>query len=535
MYSGLHFLRGALIAVSCFLAVSAHAAPSDFPRPASLEPQIEFWRRILAVYSSYELVFHDDRYPQKIFKVLDFRPLALAGTHPYEIDRRMRAEERNARARIQAMLARIHKARGRTDELTAEERRIVSLYADVAGGGKFMVAQHHLRAQRGLREKTRQAMLISGQYLPRMEAIFRSYGLPLELTRLPFIESSFNVKAYSKVGAAGLWQFMPSSAKMYMRLDEVVDDRRDPLFSTEAAARHLRDDYALLQDWGLAVTAYNHGRSGVAKAAKAAGSRDISEIVRRYSSRTFGFASRNFYTEFLAAVDVERNRVRYFGPLRPYPLLTFDEVSTQHYVDFTSLARLAGLSTDGFAELNPAFHPHVIAGRLRVPPQARLRVPEGRAESFRTQYASLGGGVLFAEQKAYYAYHRVVRGDSLQRIARRYGITLAALKAANSLRGPYVRVGTKLRIPPREESAQKQQPKAPANAGTAVASTKAAAKAVATPKVKEPRFVSHRVQRGQTLSGIARRYGTNVRAIRSANNLASNTIKPGQVLKIPAS
>src|SRR5687767_10658735 len=111
--------------------------------------------------------------------------------------------------------------------------------------------------------------------MPKMEAVFRDMGLPVELTRLPFIESSFNVKAYSHVGAAGIWQVMPSSARLYMRLNDTVDDRRDPWFSTEAAARHLADDYRLLKSWPLAITAYNFGRNGMARAAATVGSRDI--------------------------------------------------------------------------------------------------------------------------------------------------------------------------------------------------------------------------------------------------------------------
>lgn len=507
------------------LACTAHGAPQDFPQPSSLRPQVEFWKKIFGVYSSQQIVFHDDRYPNKILKVLDFRPLAASGASNIEIERRMRTEEKRVRAQLQNSLWRVHKAAGGTAGLTAEELRLRQLYADLPGASRYVVAQDHIRTQRGLKEKTRNAIIISGRYMPRMEAVFRSYGLPTELTRIPFVESSFNVKAYSKVGAAGMWQFMPASARHYMRLDEIVDDRRDPWFSTEAAAKHLRDDYRMLQDWGLAVTAYNHGRQGVAKAARITGSRDIGEIARRYSSRTFGFASRNFYAEFLAAIEVERNYVQYFGPLRREPPQYFEEVSTQHYVTFPTLARLAGMAAEQFHELNPAFHPHVVSGRLRVPPQTRLRVPPGRSASFQAQYASLGPQYRFSSQRHYYASHRVKRGETLSHIARRYSTTTAALQSANGLRkSSRIRIGQVLKIPPRDEGAV-QVASAPSRPRPAAATAKPAAK----------KYLSHRVQSGQTLSGIARRYGTNVRSIQAANSLSGSHIKPGQVLKIPAS
>lgn len=515
----------ALLTVAFF----AQAAPEDFPRPAALQQQVEFWKKIFGVYSSQQIVFHDDRYPNKILKVLDFRPLAMAGASNIEIERRMRSEEKRARAKLENMLWRVHKAGTSTAGLTAEELRLRQLFADTPGRNRYVLAQERIRSQRGLKEKTRNAVVISGRYMARMEAVFRSYGLPTELTRIPFVESSFNVKAYSKVGAAGMWQFMPSSARIYMRLNDVVDDRRDPWLSTEAAARHLRDDYRALQDWGLAVTAYNHGRGGVAKAARIAGSRDIADIVRRYSSRTFAFASRNFYTEFLAAMDVERNYVQYFGPLRRDPLQHFDEVSTQHYVSFQTLARVAGMSTDEFHELNPAFHPHVVSGRLRVPPQARLRVPSGRMASFQSQYASLGPQYLFSAQQHYYASHRVRRGETLGGIARRYGSSVASIQAANGLRkNSRLRVGSTLKIPPRDGRA----------VSMASASASASTPAKSTARASSPStagYRSHRVQSGQTLHGIARRYGTDVRSIQAANSMSGSRIKPGQVLKIPAS
>ena len=143
--------------------------------------------------------------------------------------------------------------------------------------------------------------------------------MPKEIAALPHVESSFNPAAYSKVGAAGLWQFMPSTAKRFMRVDSLVDERLDPYSATEAAANLMLYNYRLLGTWPLAVTAYNHGPGGLRRAQEQLGTSDIAVIVKRYQGATFGFASRNFYVSFLAALEVDRNAEKYFGPITRLP------------------------------------------------------------------------------------------------------------------------------------------------------------------------------------------------------------------------
>src|SRR5207237_2254993 len=127
-------------------------------------------------------------------------------------------------------------------------------------------------------------------------------GLP----RLPLSESCFNLHAYPKVGAAGIWQFMPATGRHFMRVDNLVDERRDPIASTRAAAQFLDRVHDMLGSWPLAITAYNHGPDGMARAVDEVGSSDIGRIVREYQGRAFGFASRNFYAELLDSLAVDR-------------------------------------------------------------------------------------------------------------------------------------------------------------------------------------------------------------------------------------
>jgi membrane-bound lytic murein transglycosylase D len=279
-----------------------------------------------------------------------------------------------------------------------------------------------------------------------MEAIFRREGLPLELTRLPFVESCFNVRAYSKVGAAGIWQFMPATGRLYMRVDDTVDERRDPIVATRAAARHLRRDYEALGTWPLAVSAYNHGRAGMARAVASVGTTDLVQIVRHYDGPSFKFASRNFYAEFLAALEVERHAERYFGTLRPQAPVMTDSVYVPKAVPLHALARMAEVSPDTLASLNPALAPDVVEGRLPVPSGYLLRVPDGVAADVERRYAS----AIAAERpppkpkakgSAAYVRHRVQRGQTLAGIARRYRTSVAAIKRHNRL-GPSARVRT---------------------------------------------------------------------------------------------
>src|SRR5438128_176574 len=142
-----------------------------------------------------------------------------------------------------------------------------------------------LHSQRGLRERFAEGIRISRRYFPEMERIFREAGLPVELIRLPLIESCFNLRAYSKVGAAGIWQFMPRTGRLFMRVDNLVDERRDPISSPRAAAPFLTRVHDMLDTWPLAITAYNHGPEGVARGVDEVGTTDIARIVRDYHGK----------------------------------------------------------------------------------------------------------------------------------------------------------------------------------------------------------------------------------------------------------
>ncbi len=422
---------------------------SPFSVPHGLKTQVKFWKDIFATYSTREVVIHDSEHLNRIYEVIDFRPLVESGLSDAEIAAFAKTKVEREKERVRAILVRLHQLGPDPSELTDEERKIWALFHNVKEPSALLAAaaEDRIRAQAGLSDRFAAGVEISRRYLPAMESIFRREGLPEELTRLPLVESCFNVHAYSKVGAAGIWQFMPGTGRLYMQVDNAVDERRDPITSTEGAAQHLKRNYEVLGTWPLAITAYNHGRAGVARAVSQVGTTDIVEIIRRYHGPSFKFASRNFYAEFLAALEVERHFADYFGTLSPPPPLRAETVLVPDYVSFQTLARLTNTDPDMLAELNPALSREVVAGKLHVPRGYRARVPAGAADAFEVRYASLPAHQKFSRQRVAYVTHRVKRGQTLATIAKKYGVSIAAIQRRNNLRKGRVRVGQSLVIP----------------------------------------------------------------------------------------
>lgn len=516
-----------------------------FPRYTQLKPAVAFWTQVFGEYSENQSVIHSMEYPQKVFQVLDFRSDA-ARMSASDLDRLRDREVKEAKDHYDSVLKQVHELRRTPDQMNGEQRRIFDLYADVPSDNRFLDAVGTLRSQRGLKERTQQALQISDKYLPSMEATFRQYDMPVSLTRLPLVESSFNVEAYSKAGAAGLWQFIPSSARIYMRLNNIVDDRRDPWTSTDAAARHLKDDYRVLGDWPLAITAYNHGRGGIARALTAVNGTTIVDLIQNFSGSRFGFAGKNYYAEFLAAIDVERKYARNADQSRPRNIVRFDVVETRHYVPYETLRRLCGADDEVFRLLNPAYRPEVIEGKMYVPPGHLIRVPAGSAKTFEVAYSKLSSNEKFDSQRSLYELVKVGKGDSLSTIARRFGISTSKLASINGIRKKHnLRAGQILKVPPHLEGrpgpitvavgeSKPQQTRAQKRAEELEEARTSGRKGKSRPKAVSVSYKVHKVKSGQTLSGIAKRYNTSVDSLREANNLGRKShIKPGQKLKIP--
>jgi membrane-bound lytic murein transglycosylase D len=388
-------LRPAVFAAAalCLVLTGCAGAPRDlplkgsepFPLPDALRDQVGFWRSVYAHWSRGMVAIHDDRHLALVYEVAELPGPIEPSYTPSQRDF-VRAREDHWAARLSRLESDVLAGRSLGHAQRTLRRRIA---AD-AGSGALIGASTRVRSQRGVRERFRRGLEVGARYDAKFREIFRRYGLPEDLAYLPHVESSFQLNARSSAGASGVWQFMPATARDYMRVDGRIDERLDPVVAADAAARYLRGAHARLHSWPLAVTSYNHGVGGMLRA-KARYGDDIGRIVRSYDGRYFGFASRNFYAEFLAASHVARHAERYFPEgLRPEPPLADALLVLRSDTYATDLARHHRVRLSELTSRNLAWREPVRLGRTPVPAGTTVWLPPdaqgagaGRASSGR--------------------------------------------------------------------------------------------------------------------------------------------------------
>ncbi len=311
---------------------------------------------------------HDQHQLSVVYETLQFEPNAL----PHDRQPKVDAE----RSRLQEILRRL--ATGALPA-NAEEERIRELWGENGTPARLAEAANDVRFQLGQADRFRAGLERAGTWQQATAELFAAQGLPPELALLPHVESSFDPAAYSKAGAAGMWQFIRSTGRLYLRIDSAVDERLDPFRETEAAAQLLNRNFQLLGTWPLAITAYNHGAEGMRRARDQMGTDDIVRIVRDYHSPTFGFASRNYYVSFLAAVSIAQNPSRYFGQLSLGVPLDFHEIRMTTNASAQVLEQTLKIDEPSLRTLNPALRPPVWEGELPVPAGYVLRLPAADA------------------------------------------------------------------------------------------------------------------------------------------------------------
>ena len=431
-----------LLASALFLCVTAtsfspvQAAQDPFPLYDCITPNVAFWRDIYGKYPSTQGVLHDKRDLSIIYEVLDVEGTWETGARERDRQKIERVKER--------YLDILKSLASGVPPQNREERRVAGLFGPRATAEDFRLAQENIRFQSGQKDNFRKGLIRSGAYLEEIKEIMASYGVPEDLAYLPHVESSFNYKAYSKFGAAGIWQFTESSGKQFqLDVDYAIDERRDPLKATHAAARMLRHNYEKLGTWPLAVTAYNHGINGMMRAKAAKG--DYERIFQEHESELFKFASRNFYSEFLAAREVAKNYPAYFGPLPIEPPVNSKAVVLPNYALVTDLVKHLNVDLETFKALNPALREPVYLGQKLIPKGYEVRVPQqGKA----VRLADNIPPQIFKEDQAQTTMYQVRQGDTAFSIARQHGITVADLLRGNGLDDQAVLCpGQNLRIP----------------------------------------------------------------------------------------
>ena len=392
-----------------------------FTQPPELERDVRFWIRVYTEVTTDQGLLHDDWNLGIVYEVLRFD----ASESPRQREHAVMA----AKARYTALLRRF--AAGDTENLTVHERRILHAFGAGATPAVFRDSIDRIRFQLGQADRFHEGLIRAQSFERSISKVLAQRGVPPEIGALPHVESSFNPAAYSRVGAAGLWQFMPSTARRYMRVDSLVDERLDPYTATEAAANLMLYNYRLVGTWPLTVTAYNHGPGGLRRAQEELGTNNIEVIVKRYQGSTFGFASRNFYVAFLAALEVDRNAERFFGPMTHFPDTESMTVELPDYVAVEPLAKAFKVDMGALRVLNPALRPPIWSGARLVPRGYRLRVPGTPPPTeIAAAFARLPASQRYVAQRND-AIHKMRRGETLASVAAASGVSLNRLLAAN--------------------------------------------------------------------------------------------------------
>lgn len=461
------------------------------------------------------------------------------------------------------------------------------------------VVRAHVDVYTGKKRALVETMLgLSLYYMPIFEEALEREGLPLELKYLPVIESALNPNAVSRAGATGLWQIMLQTARgLGLEINTLVDERRDPLESSAAAARYLRQLYDIYNDWGLAIAAYNCGPGNINKALKRAGASDARPMDYWDIYYYLPAETRGYVPGFIGATYAMTHYADHgISPaLASRPILT-DTVHVTDRLHFKAISQVLDIPVEELRVLNPQYRKDIVPGDVKPYP---LRLPAQTVYSYlmaqdSIQSASLAfaprstveitdPNSLTTDDGVYQEvtkWHKVRRGETLAQIARKYGVTTKQLKSWNRLRSNKLQRGKSLKIvtrkfvpnPPKKQGDVELviDTPSPAVADTTSVSDTPEVVPAETPgeieEILEPQTVeeeieetveeaevepvvvetpkekpapakaaakTHRVARGDTLFKIARKYGVTVQQLQDANGISGSDIRPGQRLKIP--
>lgn len=475
------------------------AASADFPVPDSIRPAINFWIKVYTEADTQSGFLHDAQDLSIVYRKLNR-------------DRQLINSTRDSmRADLRVL------ASGKRSDLTPSQRSLLELWGEDTPNARLESAANNIRWQLGQSDRFIAGIKRSGAYRNHIESVITEKGIPVELAILPHVESSYHPGAYSSAAATGMWQFVRSTAQRFMRVDYVVDQRLDPYAATYGAMELLEYNFNALGSWPLALTAYNHGANGIARAVRDVGSADIGRIIAEYRGPRFGFASRNFYPQFLAALEVDRRAEEFYGPIFKDRAPVFQTVELDAYIDAQVMAETLGVSIADLQRDNPALQPSVWSGTKRIPKGYELKIDRSTfSNSLLAGINAIPASMLYGEQIPDVSY-TVRRGDSLSVIADRYDTSVSELVAINQLRDRNrIRVGQTLLLPQPDGSVP-----------TLFVSNDGPQQLPSTGR--------YEVRRGDTVSIIAERYRVPLETLMSLNNLNSQgTIYPGQVLVLRA-
>lgn len=496
----------------------------DFPCPDALRGRVNFWVHVFSRWGKKQAILHDPNVPERVYSIIDTGE---------GCSRRVKKKINKERKRIKTALYNAALKLESGKPLSGEDKHLASMFPD-AKPTDLRRASENIRCQGGVRESYLAGLERFRQYEYMVDEILAQYPLSPDIRYLPFVESSYNPKAYSKAGAAGMWQIMPRTARVLgLELNAAVDERLEPEAATHAAARYLTDAKKQLTSLArridpsiseeeinpFVITSYNYGVNGMKRAIRQV-KPDYLAVLNRYRSPSFQVAVKNFYSSFLAARHVALNTEHFFGKISPRPVRNFTTVALKDNTSVERVKQVFGVSEEELRPINLGLTRFIWNGWRLIPAGYQLKLPprDGGYEAQIRQLRSLAPET-FAPGSGNYI---VRKGDTACGIARALRVNCRELISMNRLgKRALIRVGQKLDIPKRLVVRQGTQ-------------NRGAGKVTIAPETAPASPFLYTVSRGDTACAIARRFRVSCRELIRVNKLGRKAvIRIGQQLEVP--
>ena len=483
-----------------------------FPCPDALRRRVDFWIDVYGRWRTNDAILHDAQRPHRVYKIIKGKACGTKGNTQF-----IKEQKRQIRLRLERIAILIEQNKTITQ---AKDKHYLNMFPE-RSPAVLRRATRNLRCQSGNKDGFRNALRRFGTYGPIVRRVLKDAGLHQDIQYLPFVESSYNPEAYSRVGAAGMWQIMPRTAReLGLELNATMDERLDPEAASWAAARYLKDSQknltvaarskkANVSDSELTpfvITSYNYGVNGMRRAIKKLGP-DFLTVLNRYRTKKFRVAVKNFYAGFLAARHVAQNSKRFFGSYSKGRPLRYDTIMLRSSVSIDRIRAVFGISLSRLKSLNPALTRFVWHGWREIPGGYPLRLPL-RQGGWADKIAYLHSLPPEADRGTPKRY-TVRSGDTACAIASAFRVKCRDLIDMNRLgRQAVIRVGQSVQIPMRTSGKRRLLSRADPGVYT--------------------------VAPGDTVCGIAKRYGVKCSALLATNELTSGSVlSVGRKLVIP--
>ena len=509
-----------------------------FSCPASLHGRVGFWVEVFSRWDTNTAIFHDKEKPERVYSTVNRREGCRRSRKGDSIYRERRRLQRN----IRALADRIAK-----DQALSNSQQ--QLYQRFQGESSRQIraAADRIRCQSGNRDRMREALAQFQKYRPTILDALESQSLTPELQYLPFVESAFNPEALSHVGAAGLWQIMPSTGRtLGLTINDRVDERYDPRAATYAAALYFRNSVNNLSETAFenghsvvakdlnpfVITSYNYGVKGMQRAIKQVGL-DYERLLTEYKSPNFQTAVKNFYASFLAARHVAKNVEQFFGVVendQSGRIHSFNTITLSRATSAKRISSTLDVDKDMLKRLNPALKRVVWKHKALIPKGYHLRLPY-REMGWSSEIARMDSLPKEIE-RAGYVWHRVRRGDTACGIAEKYRASCRELRRINNLdRRGTIYVGKRIKVPSRTGGISVAKSRKPVESGTFAPESQE----LADPGSVRSSLELYTVRRGDTSCRIAARFGMKCAEFLAINGLTNTSvIQIGQRVRVSA-